>query len=265
MAAFDEFYRDDSYFHLCADFYGKSLDATMAQFDEDSYWAERGQHGERLYQEYLQGELGAGDLVFDFGCGDGAWLWGLQQLTGCAVGGEEISSVYVKVASKQLGVPIFEGGIEATAEAIVAKHRNAAKLAIVSGSLQHMLDPMLCLRAARDILVEGGLLYICNWSIFDHFMRPWADQPGRLLGEVLSWEHLHYFHETAFRHMVEVAGFEIIAFSPESRVRPRHMEILARKSERSTALPSVQAVTAVAMRIHALESANTLRRLRSSS
>jgi len=125
-----------------------------------------------------------------------------------------------------------------------------------------MLDPMQCLRAARDILVDDGLLYVCNWSIFEHFMIKWEDQRRRLLGENLSWEHLHYFHETSFRFMAEAAGFEIVEMNLESTVRPRHMEFVARKSDHLPRLPAPRRVEAVRSRISALESATMLGRLR---
>lgn len=263
IEVFEEFYRRDNYFHLCAEFSRMSLDDKMKQFDNPEFWRERGSHGQRLYDRYLSGLLSASDTVFDFGCGDGGWLWGLQQATGCAVDGEEISEVYVRVASQRLGTPIFAGPIEKTAEAITEKHRGKIKIVIVSGSLQHMLDPMLCLRAAREILVDDGLLYVCNWSIFEHYMAAYEDQARRLLGEILSWEHLHYFHETAFKFMIHAAGFEIVDFALESSIRPRHMEVLVRKTDEPPALPSADEVASVEMRIRAFESATLLKRLRS--
>ncbi|MEU9506725.1 class I SAM-dependent methyltransferase [Micromonospora sp. NPDC048170] len=262
MAAFNEFYQDDAYFHLCADFSKVTLEEKLAQFDDPEFWDERFGHGKRLYDTYLTGKLTADDTVFDFGCGDGAWLWALQQLTGCAVDGEEISDIYTQIAAKRLGTSIFAGAVEEVADQIVEKHRDNVKVAIVSGSLQHMLDPMKCLRAARDILTDDGLLYICNWSIFEHYMAAYKDQRRRLLGEILSWEHLHYFHETSFKYMVRAAGFEIVEFAIESDVRERHMEIVARKTDKPAELPSRQEVEGVVMRARAFESATIAQRLR---
>jgi predicted TPR repeat methyltransferase len=262
LAAFEDFYEGDDYFHLCAGHYEKTLEDTFDQFEEDEFWEDRGDHGRRLHEQYLRDVLGPDDTVFDFGCGDGGWLWGLRQVTGCRVAGLEISKHYVRIASEKLGVEIFDGPVETAAKAIVDKHRDAVKVAIVSGSLQHMLDPLLCLSAARDILVDNGLLYVCNWSIFDHFMRPYQDQPQRLLGETLSWEHTHYFHETSFKFMAAAAGFEIVAFQIHSTVRERHMEFLARKTDEPARLPSAREVERVAMRAQALESATLIKKLR---
>lgn len=262
LSTFEEFYKGDNYFHLCAGFYERTLEETYEQFRHDEYWEDRGAHGRCLYDSYLKDVLGPEDTVFDFGCGDGAWLYGLRQASGCKVAGEEISKHYVKVAWDKLGVEIFDGPVETTADAIVDKHRGGVKVTLVSGSLQHMLDPMLCLRAARNILTDDGLLYVCNWSIFEHYMQPFADQARRPFGEILSWEHTQYFHETAFRYMAAAAGFEIVAFEMFSTVRDRHMEFLARKTDATAELPSPRTVDRVAQRARALESATYLERLR---
>jgi SAM-dependent methyltransferase len=267
MATFKQFYNDDSYFHLCAKFHDASLDETMEQFETEEFWADRYGHGKRLHDRYfagggLGGTLGPGDVVFDFGCGDGAWLGSLREITGCAVDGEEISPKYAEVIKAKFGVDIFLGPVEETADAIADRYRGKVKLAIVSGSLQHMLDPMQCLRTAREILADDGRLYICNWSIFEHFMTSYQGDQRRLVGEIVSWEHLHYFHETAFRYMLAHAGFEVLDFSLESAVRPRHMDALARKTDAAPVLPSADQVQRVAMRLRALESATIAERLR---
>ncbi|MEU3479158.1 class I SAM-dependent methyltransferase [Streptomyces sp. NPDC033754] len=262
LDAFKEFYQNDNYFELCANFSKMSLEEKMAQFDDDAFWEERAGHARRLYERHLKDVLSAEDTVFDFGCGDGGWLWGLRELTGCSVDGEEISDVYVDIVQKKLGTPIFAGPIEDTADDIVERYRGQVKVAIVSGSLQHMLDPMQCLRAARDILTDDGLLYVCNWSIFEHFMASYEGGPRRLLGENLSWEHLHYFHETSFRYMVRRAGFEIVDFSLDSEVRAGHMEVVLRKTDVPAEPPTRDEVSAVVMRIDALERATLAGRLR---
>lgn len=262
MSAFKEFYQKDNYFELCANFFKVSLEEKLAQFDKQEFWDERATHGQRLYDKHLKGHLKEGDIAFDFGCGDGAWLLGLQQASGCEVDGEEISGIYAKVVEKRIGHPIFYGPVEEVADGIVAKYRGKVSVAIVSGSLQHMLDPMLCLRAARKILKDDGLLYVCNWSIFEHFMAQYGDAPRRLLGENLSWEHTHYFHETSFKYMLRAAGFEIVDFAMNSEVRAGHMEALVRKTDEVPELPTPGEVNKVIMRIHALEAATYAERLR---
>ena len=269
MSAYKDFYAGDPYFHLCARFSRVSFGDKMTQFDRPDYWAERFGYGERLYRAHLEGRLGPGDVVFDFGCGDGAWLWALRELSGCDVDGEEISDVYAGVVRERLGIDPFLGPIEEVGPAIIEKHQGRVKLAIVSGSLQHMLDPMRCLEVASRILRADGLLFVCNWSLFEHFMAPYSGDPERhlgatqrLLGENLSWEHPHYFHETSFRFMLEHAGFEILDFQIDSRIRLRHMDALARRA--ATAVPASPRRTAadVVARLRALESATIALKIR---
>lgn len=262
MEIFKKFYADDDYFNLCANFSEVTLDEKMEQFGQEEFWEERFSHGKRLHDQYLAGKLGKDDVVFDFGCGDGAWLGGLREVTGCRVAGEEISPIYADVVRDKLGVDIFLGPIEEVADDIAAKYRGKVKVAIVSGSLQHMLDPMKCLRVAREILTDDGLLYICNWSIFEHYMHSFDGSFRRLVGEIVSWEHLHYFHETAFKYMVARAGFKVENFQLNSEVRHRHMEVLASKTDEPAQLPTPAEVTAVLDRIRALESATIAGRLR---
>ncbi len=262
MEIFKRFYADEDYFHLCANFSDVTLGEKMGQFGQDDFWDERFSHGKRLYDHYLAGQLGKDDIVFDFGCGDGAWLGGLRQASGCQIDGEEISPIYADIIKKKLGVSIFLGAVEEVAEDIAEKYRGKVKLAIVSGSLQHMLDPMKCLRVARDILTDDGRLYICNWSIFEHYMKSFDGSFRRLAGEIVSWEHLHYFHETSFRYMLAKAGFRVEEFALNSEVRVRHMDAFASKSGEPAQLPSPEEVAAVLERIRAMESATIADRLR---
>jgi SAM-dependent methyltransferase len=262
MEIFKKFYADEDYFNLCANFSEVSLDQKMEQFDQNEFWEERFSHGKRLYDHYLEGRLGSDDLVFDFGCGDGAWLGGLREVSGCRVDGEEISPIYADVVRKKLGANIFLGPIEETADDIAEKYRGQVRLAIVSGSLQHMLDPMKCLRVAREILTDDGELYICNWSTIEHYMQSYEGSFHRLIGEIVSWEHLHYFHETSFRYLLGRAGFEVRRFALNSEIRLRHMDALAVPTDKPAGLPAPAEVTHVLDRIRAHESATVAGRLR---
>jgi len=268
--AYMAFYRGDSYMRLSSEIGFRSVEESMAQFDDSGYWADRFQYGQRLYDTYLIGELGPSETVFDFGCGDGAWLWALRELTGCEVAGQEVADVAGEVVRTKLGIELFLGALEEVGAEIRNKHRGNVKLAIVSGSLQHMPDPVGCLRLARELLTPDGRLYVCNWSIFEHYMARYAGpreqgSSQRLLAEVLSWEHLHYFHESSFRFMLENAGFEILALQIDSQIRPRHMEAFARRSERVGEATPTSVAEDVVARIRALESAAVAARIRRSA
>lgn len=259
---YKEFYLSEGYFELCAQHYDMPFDEKMQQFERDDFWAERYSYGHRLYDKYLNGILTDKDTVFDFGCGDGGWLGGLRERSGCNIDGEEISQTYANVIKNKFGFDIFVGPIEELEQPILDKYDSNVKLAIVSGSLQHMLYPMQCLEIAYNILEQDGYLYVCNWSLFEHFMYYEEDRPARLLGEILSFEHVHYFHQTSFLYMLELSGFEVIDFEMESTVRPRHMGAFARKRRKQDKAPMDLDAVEVLSKLRALESATLLDRLR---
>lgn len=262
LDAFKRFYADDSYFQLCAQSCDVSLSAKMAQFQSAAYWEKRAAHGARLFEQHLTGILGPEDVVFDFGCGDGGWLEGLHRISGCEIAGEEISNVYADVVKERLGIDVFVGPIEELGGPIVERYAGRVKVAIVSGSLQHMLSPMECLSIIHAVLQSDGVLYVCNWNLFEHYMSPYQGRTvRRLLGEVLSLEHVHYFHEASMRYMLARAGFSIEHFALESSVRPRHSEALSRKSEVPSQVEPLADWRDVVARISALESATIMKRM----
>jgi SAM-dependent methyltransferase len=196
----------------------------MAEMQAPEYIQKRVAHGERLFDHFAHEILGKDDLVFDFGCGDGAWLEGLRKRCSCRISGSDPDLFYRDYIRKTYGFDIHIGVMEKMFDALGAEYRGKIKLAIVSGSLQHMVDPMACLKFIRDLLVEDGTLYICNKNVFTHKIRlniPFSSH--------VSIDHPHYFHRSSYHFMVENAGFEVLAYNDHSKVRDKHMEIFARK------------------------------------
>ncbi len=228
LKAYTEFYRNDDYRRLTfrkTDYCNERL-----KIHNHNYFQERMGHGQRLYNEYLKNILKKDDIVFDFGAGDGAWLFGLRQLTGCKIDGNEPSLVDVQFIKEKMGLDIFSGPIEDVGDEIIARYKGKVKLAIVSGSLQHMLEPMRCLNIAWQILCPEGYLYICNIDLFDYlsFKR---DNPS-LFKEILTIDHPHYFHKDLYIFMAEKSGFKVINFKAKSTIRLKLMEIFAQKVSR---------------------------------
>lgn len=229
LEVYAKFYDEDDYGRVALAVKKKSYSERSRMHDEE-FFQERTGHGTRLYQKYLKGKLTKNDIVFDFGAGDGAWLFGLREATGCTIDGNEPMLLQVQFIKKRVGVDIFHGTIENLVETVVEKYRGRVRLAIACDSLEHMIDPLKCLHIARSILTDEGCLYICNWDILSRMKRLAAT--GNFLKECLSIDHPHYFHRNSYTFMAKKAGFEILNFEPVSTIRqkPDHMEILARKA-----------------------------------
>ena len=229
LEAYSKFYNEDDYGKVALAVKKKSYSERSHIHDEE-FFRQRTRHGTRLYETYLRDILTQNDVVFDFGAGDGAWLFGLREATGCKIDGNELMSLHVEFIRKRLGINVFHAPVEDMEDTIIKKHNGTVKLAIASDSLEHMTDPMKCLHIARSILAEDGYLYICNWDILRRMDRPTIS--GKLLRECLSIDHPHYFHKNSYLFMVEKAGFEVLNFEAVSSIRTKtnHMEIFARKT-----------------------------------
>jgi SAM-dependent methyltransferase len=263
MDAYKLFYGAADYFELCATNDGMSLAEKMAQFDDDTFWESRYHQGDRLYARHLTGKLSKDDLVIDIGCGDGAWMGALHRTTGCRIVGQEVSPTYAKIVKRKFGIETFTGPVEELTERMTTAHAGEASLVIISGSLQHMLDPMACLKLARNLLRNDGHLYICNWDIITQYLLSYVDEhPRRMLGETLSIEHPHYFHEWSFLFMLENAGFDVLDFQLDSSIRQRHMDAFARKGGAAGRAVPKGLYSRIVSRIRALESATMKTRIR---
>ena len=230
LEAYEKFYVNDDYDRLICESRGKSyVDKSNLYEKDDSDFQTQAGRGRRMHDQYLCDIIGKEDIVFDFGTGDGSWLYGLREKTGCIVDGNEVSASDVDFIKEKLGVDIFLGTTEAVGDAIVEKYKNKVRVAIVSGSLQHMLDPMYCLDIAHQILRQDGYLYICNFDIFTRSLSVKSDLK-LLFKELVTVDHPHLFHRNSYKYITEKSGFEIVKFNPCSTVRYKRMEIFAKKT-----------------------------------
>lgn len=228
LSAYKKFYYDSDYrgYFSSPDSAEEKNRKRWEKMHEPEYLEKRKAHGRRLYHRYMHKYLKSDDLVFDFGCGDGMWLAGLKEMCGCRIAGCEADAFYKDYIRKNLGIEISVGLLEEIIEDLRAEYSGKVKLGIISGSMQHMVDPMNCLRVIRDILADDGLLYVCNKDLFNDEL----DRHKIGLAQYISIDHPHYFHPSSYEFMVKKAGYEIIEFSPDSQVRFKHMEILAGKA-----------------------------------
>ncbi|EKD27831.1 MAG: hypothetical protein ACD_79C00549G0001, partial [uncultured bacterium] len=182
-------------------------------------------HGHRLYDIFAKDILKPGDLVFDFGCGDGSWLAGIKEKCDCKISGQDPDLFYKDYIKQTFKFDIHIGVIEKMYSELKNIYNKKIKLAIVSGSLQHMIDPMECLRFIHEVLTDDGYLYICNKNVFTH--KIFLNIP---FSKHISIDHPHYFHKSSYYYMAEKSGFEILKYNDNSFVRSKHMEIFAKKT-----------------------------------
>jgi 2-polyprenyl-3-methyl-5-hydroxy-6-metoxy-1,4-benzoquinol methylase len=141
---------------------------------------------------------GRGRLL-DFGCGAGSFLERMHE-RGWSVTGLDISPSAVNQARSQLGLPVLLGSLP---HAELAPE--SFDVITMWQSLEHVHDPQVILRQARELLVEGGKLYVAVPNIdslpFRWFGPAWygLDLP----------RHLTHFSPVTLQVMMERAGFRV--------------------------------------------------------
>lgn len=230
LEAYKRFYMSGDYRKMVRFYKNKRKTKAQKKIDPDTIFNERCGQGVRLHNKFLNDNLKANDLVFDFGCGDGAWLYGLRMQSGCQINGNEPSKEDARFIKSKMGIDIFVDLIEDCSTKILKKYEKKAKLVIISGSLQHMIDPIKCLSLAHQILKKDGFLYICNTNTFEHYISKNSPYPCKF--EYLrTVDHPHYFHEISYKNMMIATGFDILTFNNHSKIRSNHMEIFAQKGK----------------------------------
>jgi SAM-dependent methyltransferase len=91
-------------------------------------------------------------VVFDIGCGAGGALEAFRDI-GCKVFGCDYGTEYLAYG-RQRGLKLVYGGIAAMSEF------GKADLIILSHVLEHSSDPLNMLKEAKNLLAEGGCIYI---------------------------------------------------------------------------------------------------------
>ena len=171
----------------------------------------RADHGVALDEAWLQDRLGAErKRVLDIGCGNGELLARMKHL-GHDVVGVEPDPAARKVCTSQ-GLTVHAGHGEAMPLALLGARFDFVFLSHV---LEHTLDPVVALAAARDKLLPRGTLVV---EVPNNAARglaaagiawPWLDVP----------RHLTFFTGSSLLLALERAGFEVAATEHVGYVR----------------------------------------------
>jgi 2-polyprenyl-3-methyl-5-hydroxy-6-metoxy-1,4-benzoquinol methylase len=141
--------------------------------------------------------------LLDVGCGSGDWLLAMSQ-RGWRVEGLDFDSNAVAVARSR-GLKVATGALEAQ------QYNNSTFDAVtLSHVIEHVPDPVACLRECARVLKPGGRLVL---------LTPNADSLGhRIFGD--SWRglepprHLHVFSLHSMQRALQLAGFKAISVLP---------------------------------------------------
>lgn len=136
----------------------------------------------------LKDFLGAGKTVLDFGGGAGGRMDSLRR---------EGHEVYIRDSDAKYESYAIERGLK--------KYDEAKKydLVILSHVLEHINDPVGFLKYAADTLIsDRGVIYI-ELPLIENTKKQY------LLRD-LHISHKFYFSALSFRHIVELAGYEIV-------------------------------------------------------
>lgn len=164
--------------------------------------------------DFLEGDLKPGLRHLDVGCAEGTLLT-LTRARGLEVMDLELDSWHAPFAREVRGLAVHSTTLE---DAPLA----AESLDLVSfvHVLEHLFDPIRTLNRARDLLAEGGLLYV---------EVPNLNQPLPGLRRFFRHQHNFYFTANTLRALVSAAGFVPlrVGVSP----RDASVQLLARKGE----------------------------------
>lgn len=198
----------------------------------DGKFEKRKGDGRDTAQRYFKGILGRGDLYFDFGCDLGGVMAGVAEETGCEFMGNEPSEPCAAYIRDKLGIVILNSTMEEVDEEDRKKYSGRVKVGSIIGVLEHVNDPLRCLKIVSDMLVDDGCLYV---ESFDIFKRMQAKTEG--IDDIATIDHQYYFHRDVYLFMLELCGFEAIRFDYAGR-KGDMMRVLARKKSRNM-LPDI--------------------------
>lgn len=148
-----------------------------------------------------------GARLLDVGCGSGDYLARIRD-QGWSVTGLDISPTAAATAAGRYGVTVLTGTLPHP-----DLRPGSFDAVTFWQSLEHLHDPLAALRAARDLLVPGGRVYVS--------VPNFAGRSARRFGR--DWigldlpRHLTHFSPDSLRAMLAAAGLDVLTLRSESR------------------------------------------------
>ncbi len=156
--------------------------------------------------------------VLDVGCSTGLFASQLRE-AGWDAMGCDISAYACERAADVLGADhVFEGAVEA----IAPRMKGELSAVTLMDVIEHFEDVVTPLRAIRDMLRPGGVLFLRTPTLRSPFYGI-ADASYRLSGgrftdavlKIYHAEHFYFFNERCLRALLEYLSFEVLAIEPD--------------------------------------------------
>jgi 2-polyprenyl-3-methyl-5-hydroxy-6-metoxy-1,4-benzoquinol methylase len=182
-------------------YYTEEKPTFLAHAGEDQEWAELAQRDRLESFERLLPQTRR--RLLDIGCGPGFFLKTAQE-RGWRVQGLEPSR-QAAAHARGLGLPIIEEFFNATTATQLARY----DVVHLNNVMEHVPNPLVVVRLARELLAPGGLLCLNVPNDFSAFQHSARSTLGLAEWWVAPPHHLNYFDFDSLSHLVTKAGFSI--------------------------------------------------------
>jgi SAM-dependent methyltransferase len=182
-------------------YYAEEKPTFLAHAGEDQEWAELSQN-DRLdcFERLLPAPR---RRLLDIGCGPGFFLKTAKE-HGWAASGIEPSR-QAAAHARSLGADVMEGFFGPD----TAKRLGRFDAVHLNNVLEHVPDPALIVRLARDLLTHGGLLCLNVPNDFTPFQASARSSLSLSEWWVAPPHHLNYFDFASLSNLVARSGFEV--------------------------------------------------------
>ena len=190
-AAYSRFYAG-TYRPLVSAYHGRLIDAHTIQGEQGEYAADRGD----LLAPYLDGR--GYRTMLDIGGSTGIVASALAERFG--LNATVIDPAPLEAAEAQaLGIETIEGLVE---EVDLGGRR--FDVVIVCQTVDHLLDVAGTLRRIRELLTDGGILFIDIVDFRAAYLRNWSVE------EAVKIDHPYYFTEATMAAYLRRSGFVVV-------------------------------------------------------
>lgn len=186
---------------------------------------------QKEYIDLFSTYLNKSSKILDVGCGKAILLSFLKER-----GYENLFGIELSRDEIQFAKEVFGLDLDIEYSAIEDYKKTGFDLVILVAMIEHYKDPRASLLAVREVLKDGGLIFISTPNVKEMILR-------KGVSGYFKFVHTYYFSMLTLKSIVQQAGFEILEEKitvPErsrSFLFPRHyadsnLLLLARKVDR---------------------------------